>query len=342
MLGAIVRVVEARAQILHHVLERFSLKLSHLAFLFETVGKHVAVEQRSGNGTGEKGRAAGYDAEQPQRIAIALDEVFRLSNAAQHTITHHGRHAFLVDCGKHVFLLPLQSLKAQRRIVVLLARPLLNAIDSIVVLGHDRLRRTAVFPRLARRKLFDGRAQHFDRGIGIGGVGLLALLIGQQHRQCEVREQQRHQNHAACEEDEELALREHARRGIERPRQREHDGKRDGALRARKRQGERFFQRIGRDQANRAQHTAHLLGCAAGILLFGLSDLLAADIADAHKPQRAHANHDGGNHQHEEKQLAVAYGLFLPHAHHGVRKLNSQKHEYQAVEHERKHAPYAR
>lgn len=195
---------------------------------------------------------------------------------------------------------------------------------------------------MTRRKLLDSRAQHLDRRISVGSVILLALSIGQEHRQCEIREQQRHQNNAACEENEKLVLREHARRGIERPRQREHNGKRDSALRTRKRQGERFLQRIGRDQANRAQHAAHLLGRAAGISLLSLRDLLAADIADAHKPQRAHANHDDGNHQHKEKQFAVAYGFFLPHAHHSVRKLDSQKHEHQTVEHERKHSPHAR
>ena len=130
-----------------------------------------------------------------------------------------------------VFLLPIQRVDLQPHIPLRIdfAGALLQSRDAFRIRVDDHEHRTSVVGRDASRQLLDGPPQHFD-GDFRHFRGRVLIAIRREQRQQEIRQQQRHHDHTAGDEDQFVAHREiRARRDC--VRNREHQRQCDGALR---------------------------------------------------------------------------------------------------------------
>ena len=131
-----------------------------------------------------------------------------------------------------VLLLPVERVDLQLHIPLRIdfAGALLQSRDAFRIRVDDHEYRTSVVGRDASRQLLDGPPQHFDGDLR-HFRGRVLIAIRRKQRQQEIRQQQRHHDHTAGDEDQFVAHRE-IRAGRQRVRNREHQRQRDGALRS--------------------------------------------------------------------------------------------------------------
>ena len=202
---------------------------------------------------------------------------------------------------------------------------LFDALDAIVIGADHAPRRAPGVRRLPCGELLDDASEDVDLQLRLAfACHLLAFahLLRRNERNDKRRHEQGTHDNAAPEEDDEVALRESGT--VHEIRDGEQDRKRDGALRACKR----------RDKA------------LAKVKLELLTVLLATS---ARVEPVARADPRETNHvqkQRERDNIAdkreVAEGDIVPRMNHRLRQLRAQKHEHEAVQGKREHAPYAR
>ena len=227
------------------------------------------------------------------------------------------------------FPLPSNSANAQVRtglVFVLVETMLLfDALDAIVIGADHAPRRAPGVRRLPCGELLDDASEDVDLQLRLAfACHLLAFahLLRRNERNDKRRHEQGTHDNAASEEDDKVALRESGT--VHEIRDGEQDRKRDGSLRACKRRDE-----------------------ALAEIEFELLTVLLATSARVEPVARA----DPRETNHVQKQCErdniadkreVAEGDIVPSMNHRLRQLRAQKHEHEAVQGKREHAPYAR